>query len=888
MPIVYETSSALYRLPAFKVTGDYYCAGNGLIFRGYAREPLSSLHAMLEPTSATSVQAKKSSSAPESPTITVPWLKTQSKFYGVPYGRNRTEDQMRTGLLAKCKARQDISPKLQELEVQANLQFRTAMDKLENLAKTFSFATTQPEELSRPLTKKRRRAGTDTVHSLGASSGTSIPDANPPSPQVISSNLPTIRQRRTVFADPEPELDADEGLDKNIAESSFDEDADKDSDEESEFESSSLAAAGQGSSGVHQRGSYSAAPDTTKLRARAPRAPAESFLSQLVLAEKEIVQAHQVTAAFTKLRPIEDLQPLVPDSGETFADAFRQKVNACLRASIKSDLAGLESMVSHVELAIWILQVSAQQRSDFSIRQAHGLLGEDNDIRIDQIKHYYRNGRILLRLIYATTVHILPAIAVTHARAFTSRLLAPQLFEIENALRNPTLCDDKINKFVLNLVKNYIVRYHWHACHDFPDGVPLAGRRFGVNIERDDLYIQSLFRNAYKPQEMEALPRGDIWVPSDLLIMPPPSKPRPTHIIKTKFDHSKPENRLFPPQLADSKNQKAIHAWTTQEREHVLKARHARSIEEFAAQLCEQNKTGVKTKGSYARLSSALINETDVLAYGPGEAEDHFIFGVFSMDTGAYDLQSIALDITKHTIGFDDQIVDSAAQGEDYDYQAVHIGMWGRRAMGGQYAPNGTHPRLYMRDNTQNLPYPDQSVTKLADRFDPGHSGFCPLSRLLHTLTDMLQPVWDKLWQYIPTLMRKQETLSDSLGPIYPLECTPFCMVVLNIQAVSRGHRDLGDCEDTICLILALGDFKGGALCVYEPGASIDLKHGNLAAIRSRRMVHFNLDFVGQRFTYVFTSDNGLERWERDRNQWAGLQPLCHKLCKAAGAQPVI
>ena len=120
--------------------------------------------------------------------------------------------------------------------------------------------------------------------------------------------------------------------------------------------------------------------------------------------------------------------------------------------------------------------------------------------------------------------------------------------------------------------------------------------------------------------------------------------------------------------------------------------------------------------------------------------------------------------------------------------------------------------------------------------------------------------------------MKKHETLSDSLGPSYPLGWAPFCMTVLNVQAASRGHRDSADEMDTICLVLPLGDFTGAALCLLEPGIAIDLDHGSCAAIRSKRDVHFNLDYVGKRFSFVFTSDSDLKRWDLARNGWISLQ----------------
>jgi hypothetical protein len=98
-------------------------------------------------------------------------------------------------------------------------------------------------------------------------------------------------------------------------------------------------------------------------------------------------------------------------------------------------------------------------------------------------------------------------------------------------------------------------------------------------------------------------------------------------------------------------------------------------------------------------------------------------------------------------------------------------------------------------------------------------------------------------------------------------------MTVLNIQPTTCGHRDSSDMLDSICVVMGLGDFHGGELCLYESGLVLELPHGSCVAIRSKRDVHFNLNFEGQRFSFVFTSDKSLKHWDLWRNNWEDLQP---------------
>lgn len=122
--------------------------------------------------------------------------------------------------------------------------------------------------------------------------------------------------------------------------------------------------------------------------------------------------------------------------------------------------------------------------------------------------------------------------------------------------------------------------------------------------------------------------------------------------------------------------------------------------------------------------------------------------------------------------------------------------------------------------------------------------------------------------------MDRHEALHASLSPTYKLGSAPFCMTVLNLLPATRAHRDWSDMVDSVCLVLALGDFEGGELCLYEAGLVIELPHGSMVAIRSRRDLHFNLNFVGQRVSFVFTSNRGLSRWDERRNGWEVMQPI--------------
>ena len=68
----------------------------------------------------------------------------------------------------------------------------------------------------------------------------------------------------------------------------------------------------------------------------------------------------------------------------------------------------------------------------------------------------------------------------------------------------------------------------------------------------------------------------------------------------------------------------------------------------------------------------------------------------------------------------------------------------------------------------------------------------------------------------LPDEYRHLEAIASILPDGNTSPVHPFVGLVINLNAVTRAHRDSKD--DTMCLVLALGDFEGSDLCLYGPG----------------------------------------------------------------------
>lgn len=94
----------------------------------------------------------------------------------------------------------------------------------------------------------------------------------------------------------------------------------------------------------------------------------------------------------------------------------------------------------------------------------------------------------------------------------------------------------------------------------------------------------------------------------------------------------------------------------------------------------------------------------------------------------------------------------------------------------------------------------------------------------------------------------------------------PFTSLVMNLNVRTEAHRDKWD--KSLCLVLAIGDFSGGALVLKEQGLVFELRNGDFAVFRSSESTHFNLDFTGRRASFVMQTDIELDKWAEGRNDW--------------------
>ena len=86
---------------------------------------------------------------------------------------------------------------------------------------------------------------------------------------------------------------------------------------------------------------------------------------------------------------------------------------------------------------------------------------------------------------------------------------------------------------------------------------------------------------------------------------------------------------------------------------------------------------------------------------------------------------------------------------------------------------------------------------------------------------------------------------------------SPFTSCIININCKTKSHRDTRDFEG--CLVLPIGKFEGGELCLKEPRISIKARPGDMIVFDSVHYTHFNRPYSGERGSLVLHADSAIK-----------------------------
>lgn len=125
----------------------------------------------------------------------------------------------------------------------------------------------------------------------------------------------------------------------------------------------------------------------------------------------------------------------------------------------------------------------------------------------------------------------------------------------------------------------------------------------------------------------------------------------------------------------------------------------------------------------------------------------------------------------------------------------------------------------------------------------------------------------DKIRAVLPEEYQNLTLHADSLpGNVHTI-AYPFLSVVVNLNTATLGHRDRKD--KGLCMVMVIGDFEDGELCLYEPGLVVPLRSGDLIVFPSASITHYNTHYSGCRASIVLHTDCEIDKWTHgQRNGW--------------------
>lgn len=125
------------------------------------------------------------------------------------------------------------------------------------------------------------------------------------------------------------------------------------------------------------------------------------------------------------------------------------------------------------------------------------------------------------------------------------------------------------------------------------------------------------------------------------------------------------------------------------------------------------------------------------------------------------------------------------------------------------------------------------------------------VNELIHGLEQLSNSINQFVGNYYESLYEKLCKLK--WGAFAPRSFGIFPMIAINFNTGSDFHWDEHDDPNSLCCLVALGDFEGGELCFPELEVIIQLKPNYVVAFSSRLLLHGNLPITrGIRHSVVY------------------------------------
>ncbi|EPS99927.1 hypothetical protein FOMPIDRAFT_1086346, partial [Fomitopsis schrenkii] len=170
-------------------------------------------------------------------------------------------------------------------------------------------------------------------------------------------------------------------------------------------------------------------------------------------------------------------------------------------------------------------------------------------------------------------------------------------------------------------------------------------------------------------------------------------------------------------------------------------------------------------------------------------------------------------------------------------FETLHFSCYNRHCTTGCSAPTDVQPLMMNRaglsrtNHGQLIPYTSRDITDYDAIYNDIRS----------VLDDVFVWLDEQLAHLLPCEYEHLSATANILPDNGASAVRPFLGLVINLNISTLAHRDSKD--DSVCLVLAMGSFTGGDLCLYEPGLVVPLRSGDFIIFPSCNLTHFNLHY---------------------------------------------
>lgn len=325
-------------------------------------------------------------------------------------------------------------------------------------------------------------------------------------------------------------------------------------------------------------------------------------------------------------------------------------------------------------------------------------------------------------------------------------------------------------------------------------------------------------------------------------------------VIQTSYDPQAPSNKRF-----KAPRDKAANAeWSAKERSYAESGERASSINDLRKKLAGMYRQGVKKlHEAYLRIPMSIVPHHHLELRN----EDGSLMAFVSTGLPSHIRSSLDANLLAALENPD------LLEEKDWEspggrpFQAMHLSWYNRHCTSGREAPSDVQPWLLEKDGArtnygQMVPYVSKDLKR---------------HQLIYgTITR----VYAELFEWVRTLMethlQEEFEMLMEIASSLPGNCAspiaPFVSLVINVNVCTKAHRDVFDRH--LCLVIPVGHFEGGALCLLENGLVLELRPGDVALFRSSEVTHFNLNYKGARASLVFQTDREFAAWVKNNNGW--------------------